>query len=79
LTPREREVLSYLERGSSNQEIADALTIEVGTVKNHVHNILKKLNVDNRKRAGLLARQVMTDENIWHMETPRMYSASFSQ
>jgi DNA-binding NarL/FixJ family response regulator len=79
LTPREREVLSYLERGSSNQEIADALTIEVGTVKNHVHNILKKLNVDNRKRAGLLARQVMTDESIWHMETPRMYSASFSQ
>jgi DNA-binding NarL/FixJ family response regulator len=78
LTPREREVLGYLERGSSNQEIADALTIEVGTVKNHVHNILKKLNVDNRKRAGLLARQVMTDENIWHMETPRMYSASFS-
>jgi DNA-binding NarL/FixJ family response regulator len=79
LTPREREVLSYLERGSSNQEIADALTIEVGTVKNHVHNILKKLNVDNRKRAGLLARQVMTDENIWQMETPRMYSASFPQ
>ncbi|MBX3001858.1 MAG: response regulator transcription factor [Caldilineaceae bacterium] len=79
LTPREREVLSYLERGSSNQEIADALTIEVGTVKNHVHNILKKLNVDNRKRAGLLARQVMTDENVWHVETPRMYSASFSQ
>jgi DNA-binding NarL/FixJ family response regulator len=79
LTPREREVLSYLERGSSNQEIADALTIEVGTVKNHVHNILKKLNVDNRKRAGLLARQVMTDESIWQMETPRMYSASFPQ
>jgi DNA-binding NarL/FixJ family response regulator len=79
LTPREREVLSYLERGSSNQEIAEALTIEVGTVKNHVHNILKKLNVDNRKRAGLLARQVMTDESIWHIEPPRMYGASFSQ
>lgn len=59
LTPREREVLRYIERGSSNQEIADALTIEVGTVKNHVHNILKKLNVDNRKRAAMLARQVL--------------------
>lgn len=79
LTPREREVLSYLERGASNQDIADALTIEVGTVKNHVHNILKKLNVDNRKRAGLLARQVMTDESIWHIETPRMYGTPFSQ
>jgi DNA-binding NarL/FixJ family response regulator len=61
LTPREREVLRYLERGSSNQNIAEALTIEVGTVKNHVHNILKKLNVDNRKRAAMLARQVLPD------------------
>lgn len=61
LTPREREVLRYIERGNSNQEIADALTIEVGTVKNHVHNILKKLNVDNRKRAALLARQILPE------------------
>lgn len=57
LTPREREVLGHLERGYSNQEIAEALTIEVGTVKNHVHSILKKLNVDSRKRAAILARQ----------------------
>lgn len=62
LTPREREVLRYIERGSSNQDIADALTIEVGTVKNHVHNILKKLNVDNRKRAAMLARQVLPEQ-----------------
>ncbi len=61
LTPREREVLRYIERGDSNQDIAEALTIEVGTVKNHVHNILKKLNVDNRKRAALLARQVLPE------------------
>lgn len=61
LTPREREVLRHLERGHSNQEIAEALTIEVGTVKNHVHNILKKLNVDNRKRAAMLARQVLPE------------------
>ena len=64
LTPREREVLRYIERGHSNQEIADALTIEVGTVKNHVHNILKKLNVDNRKRAAMLARQVLPERRL---------------
>ncbi len=50
-------MLGHLEQGSSNQDIAEALTIEVGTVKNHVHSILKKLNVDSRKRAAMLARQ----------------------
>jgi DNA-binding NarL/FixJ family response regulator len=80
LTPREREVLGYLERGYSNQEIAESLTIEVGTVKNHVHSILKKLNVDNRKRAALLARQVMAEDSIWHVEPARMYGTpSFAQ
>jgi DNA-binding NarL/FixJ family response regulator len=59
LTPREREVLRLIEQGCSNQDIAEILTIEVGTVKNHVHNILKKLNVDNRKRAAMLARQFL--------------------
>ncbi len=61
LTRREHEVLRHIERGRSNQEIAEALTIEVGTVKNHVHNILKKLNVDNRKRAAMLARQILSE------------------
>jgi DNA-binding NarL/FixJ family response regulator len=80
LTPREREVLHHLEQGATNQDIAEALTIEVGTVKNHVHSILKKLNVDSRKRAGLLARQVMTGESVWHVEPTRAYSApSLSQ
>ncbi len=63
LTPREHEVLRLLEQGKSNQEIADDLTIEVGTVKNHVHSILKKLNVDNRKRAAMLARQVLIQQD----------------
>jgi DNA-binding NarL/FixJ family response regulator len=60
LTPREREVLRHIEQGCTNQDIAEALTIEVGTVKNHVHNILRKLNVDNRKRAAILARQFLS-------------------
>ncbi|MBK8901029.1 MAG: response regulator transcription factor [Anaerolineaceae bacterium] len=54
LTPREKEVLDLLREGKSNQDIADILCIEVGTVKNHVHNILKKLDVDSRHEAAAL-------------------------
>lgn len=52
LTPREREVLGLIGQGLSNQGIADHLIIERGTVKNHVHNILKKLNASNRREAA---------------------------
>lgn len=52
LTPREKEILALVEDGLTNQEIADQLTIELGTVKNHVHNILDKLNVNSRKDAA---------------------------
>ena len=49
LTPREREVLELLGRRWSNRQIARKLMIEIGTVKNHVHNILNKMNVNSRK------------------------------
>ncbi len=52
LTPREQEVLQLIERDLSNQEIAEQLVIEVGTVKNHVHSILQKLNVSSRQDAA---------------------------
>lgn len=52
LTPREREVLELIGEEYSNQQIADRLYIEVGTVKNHVHNILKKLDVSSRHEAA---------------------------
>lgn len=52
LTPREEEVLGLLSRGMSNQEIAEQLFITHGTVKNHVHHILKKLNAANRHEAA---------------------------
>ena len=52
LTPRERDVLSLIGDGMTNQEIASQLVIEVGTVKNHVHNILKKLDVTSREEAA---------------------------
>lgn len=51
LTAREREILQLIGQGLSNQEIAAQLVIEVGTVKNHVHNILEKLNVSSRRDA----------------------------
>lgn len=52
LTPREVEVLQHIGQGKTNQEISEALFIEVGTVKNHVHNILKKLDVSSREEAA---------------------------
>lgn len=52
LTRREREVLRLIGRDFTNQDIANHLIIEVGTVKNHVHNILSKLNVTSRREAA---------------------------
>ncbi|MEZ4865800.1 MAG: response regulator transcription factor [Caldilineaceae bacterium] len=52
LTEREVEILKLLATGYSNQNIADSLVIGVGTVKNHVHNVLKKLKLRNRKETS---------------------------
>jgi two-component system, NarL family, nitrate/nitrite response regulator NarL len=52
LTSRELEVLQCIGEGLTNQEIAARLVVEVGTVKNHVHNILEKLDVSNREEAA---------------------------
>lgn len=56
LSEREVEVLRWLGRGASNKEIASALRITEGTVKNHVTSIFSKLEVDDRTRAALKAR-----------------------
>lgn len=53
LTPRELDVLELISAGLTNQEIADKLYIEIGTVKNHVHNVLKKLDVSSRDDAAV--------------------------
>ena len=52
LTSRESEVLELIGDGLTNQQIAEQLVIEVGTVKNHVHSILEKLNVSSRGEAA---------------------------
>jgi len=54
LTRREREVAALIAEGLSNKEIAIDLRIGPSTVKNHVHNILDKLNV--RRRAAIASR-----------------------
>jgi NarL family two-component system response regulator LiaR len=57
LTEREREVLALIVEGLSNREIGDQLTISHSTVKNHVSNILSKLNAANRAEAVATALQ----------------------
>jgi DNA-binding NarL/FixJ family response regulator len=56
LTFREHEVLRLIDRGLTNKQIASRLSIEVSTVKNHVHNILEKLHVERRGQAAARAR-----------------------
>ncbi len=56
LTPREREVLVFIEHGLSNKQIAQRLGIEVRTVKNHVHNLFAKLRVQRRGEAAARLR-----------------------
>ena len=57
LTSRERQILGLIEEKYSNKEIAVRLHIEVQTVKNHVHNILEKLQLHTRREAAWYARE----------------------
>ena len=55
LTKREMEVLKLIAEGLYNKEIADRLTISEKTVKNHVSNIFRKINVSDRTQAAVFA------------------------
>ena len=55
LTEREREVLALIARGFTNRRIADELYLSLDTVKTHVRKLFRKLGVDNRTQAAMLA------------------------
>lgn len=57
LTQRENDVLKFLIRGASNQEIADSLSLQIVTIKLHVRSICRKLGAKNRTQAALFARE----------------------
>lgn len=56
LTSRELEVAALLQQGLSNRQIAHRLTIQLATVKNHVHSILRKLETPTRSDAAAVLR-----------------------
>ena len=57
LTSKETEVLEMVAKGASNKQIADKLFVKEVTVKTHLNSIFKKLKVENRTQAVLLALQ----------------------
>lgn len=57
LTAREIDIVKLIDQGCSNKQIASRLSIELSTVKNHVHNVLEKLGVQRRSQAAARLRQ----------------------
>lgn len=57
LTTRELEILALIAQGLRNKDLAEELSLSLHTVKNHVHHVLKKLNVPNRTEAVRIAMQ----------------------
>jgi LuxR family maltose regulon positive regulatory protein len=58
LSERELEVLRMVAAGKSNREIARDLTLALGTVKSHLHNIMQKLDAESRTEAIMRARNL---------------------
>jgi two-component system nitrate/nitrite response regulator NarL len=57
LTPREIEIARMVAQGQSNREISEKLLVREGTVKIHLHNVYKKLGIDNRVDLTLYAQK----------------------
>jgi len=55
LSEREREVLKFVAKGLSNKEIAVSMRVSPSTVKRHVENVLRKLQLKNRVEAAVYA------------------------
>ncbi len=55
-TSREKEIIQLIVAGKKNKEIADQLYVELSTIKSHINNIYKKIEVKNRKELISLFR-----------------------
>lgn len=64
LSPREIDILFELQNDTTNAEIAQHLYLSENTVKHHIHNILDKLGINNRRQAGTIARQLGLKKNV---------------
>ena len=58
LSPREIDILFELQNDTTNADIAQHLYLSENTVKHHIHSILDKLGIDNRRQAGIIAREM---------------------
>ncbi len=72
LTPREQEILRHLIRGLTNKEISSATNLAVDTVKTHLRNIYRKLQVKNRTQAISMAMKLSrnSEDSLFIIERP---------
>jgi len=72
LTPREQEILRHLVRGLTNKEISSATNLAVDTVKTHLRNIYRKLQVKNRTQAISKAMKLSrnSEDSLFIIEKP---------
>lgn len=63
-SPRQRAVLPLLAAGQSNKEIGRALGLQENTVKQHVREILRRMNVRNRTEAAIAARSILSGPDV---------------
>lgn len=75
LSPRELEVLELLEEGLTNRQAAHRLFISEGTIKSHVHQILRKLKVRDREEAVLVLRLERASRGGFALERTRTRSS----
>ena len=74
LTEREKEILKLLSLGSSNIDIANAIFVSENTVKTHLYNVFKKINVKNRLQAMMWAKGYdFKEEHSWNLTLIILY------
>ena len=80
LTPRQQEILALIGRGSTTNEIASALFIRPGSVRNHVHELLRRLQVKTRAEAVAAARRrgLLSPQPVRAVDVPPLYPESRS-